>query len=84
MCRYFKNISGAGNGEYISFWKSKGYCDERINSITASNHSITPELSYYGTKIRVKFNGNCLKQDRIKYTHGTIINIYAVYVKMLI
>ena len=58
--------------------------DERINSITASNHSITPELSYYGTKIRVKFNGSCLKQDRIKYTHGTIINIYAVYKKMLI
>ena len=58
--------------------------DERINSITASNHSITPELSYYGTRIRVKFNGSCLKQDRIKYTHGTIINIYAVYKKMLI
>ena len=58
--------------------------DERINSITASNHSITPELSYYGNKIRVKFNGSCLKQDRIKYTHGTIINIYAVYKKMLI
>ena len=58
--------------------------DERINSITASNHSITPELSYYGTKIRVKFNGSCLKQDRIKYTRGTIINIYAVYKKMLI
>ena len=84
MYRYFKNISGVGNGEYISFWKSKGYCDERINSISASNHSITPELSYYGTKIRVKFNGSCLKQDRIKYTHGTIINIYAVYKKMLI
>ena len=58
--------------------------DERINSITASNHSITPKLSYYGTKIRVKFNGSCLKQDRIEYTHGTIINIYAVYKKMLI
>ena len=36
--------------------------DEKINSITPSNYSITPELSYYGSKIRVKFNGNCLKQ----------------------
>ena len=40
--------------------------DERINSNTAANHSITPELSYYGTKTRVKFNGSCLKQDKIK------------------
>ena len=53
--------------------------DERINSITASNYSITPELSYYGSKIRVKFNGSCLKQDKIIYTHGKRVNIYIVY-----
>ena len=43
-----------------------------FNSITASNYSITPELSYYGIKIRVKFNGSCLKQDKITYAHGNI------------
>ena len=53
--------------------------DERINSITASNYSITPELSYYGTKTRVKFNGNCLKKDRVMYNHGTLVNVYIVY-----
>ena len=53
--------------------------DERINSITASNYSITPKLSYYGSKIRVKFNGSCLKQDKATYSHGTIANIYIVY-----
>ena len=26
-------------------------------------------LSYSGTKTRVKFNGSCLKQDKITYTH---------------
>ena len=35
--------------------------DEMINSITASNYIITPKLSYYGSKKRVKFNGSCLK-----------------------
>ena len=79
MYRYFKKIIGVGNGEYISFWKFKGLSDERINSITASNYSITPELSYYGAKIRVEFNASCLKQDKITYTHGKIINIYIVY-----
>ena len=53
--------------------------DERINSITASNYSINPELSYYGSKIRVKFNGSCLKQDKATYSHGKIANIYIVY-----
>ena len=50
-----------------------------INSITASNYSINPKLSYYGSKIRVKFNGSCLKQDKATYSHGTIANIYIVH-----
>ena len=79
MYRYFKKISGVGNGKYIYFWKSKGFSDEKINSITASNYSITPELSYYGSKIRAKFNGSCLKQDKITCTHRKIVNIYIVY-----
>ena len=53
--------------------------DEKINSITESSYSITPSLDYLGTKIRVKFNGSCLKEDKITYTHGKIVNIYIVY-----
>ena len=79
MYRYFKRIAGVGSGNYIYFGKSKGFSDERINFITASNYSITPELSYYGSKIRVKFNGSCLKQHKVTYSHGTIANIYVVY-----
>ena len=60
MNRYFKRISGVGSGNYIYFWKSKDLSDEKINSIIASNYSITPALSYYGSKTRVKFNGSCL------------------------
>ena len=53
--------------------------DERLNSNTASNYKITPELSYYGTKIGVDFNGSCLKQDKVTYIHGKIVNMYTVY-----
>ena len=53
--------------------------NERVNSNTASNHKITPELSYYGTKVKVEFNGSCLKQDKVNYSHGKIMNIYIVY-----
>ena len=52
---------------------------ERVNSITASNYSVTPGLSYYGNKIRVKCIGSSLKQDKIVYPHGTIVKIYIVY-----
>ena len=53
----------------LGFGKSKGLFDESINSITAFNYNITPELSYYGSKIRAKFNGSCLKQDKTTYIH---------------
>ena len=53
--------------------------DERINSITASNYSITPSLDYLGAKIKIKFNGSCLKQDKITYNHGEIAHICIVY-----
>ena len=32
-----------------------------------------------GTKIRVRFSGSCLKQDKFTCTHGNIVNIYIVY-----
>ena len=54
--------------------------DERINSIKTSDYGITPYLSYYDTKkIRVKFDGGCLKQDQDTLLHGGIANIYIVY-----
>ena len=65
MYRYFKRIAGVGNGNYIYYWQSKGFSDERINSITVSNYSVTPFLDYYGTKTRVEFSGSCLKQDKL-------------------
>ena len=44
-----------------------------------SDKSLTPAVSYYGTKTTVKFIGSCLKQPKISYTHGKVVNIYIVY-----
>ena len=44
-----------------------------------SDKSLTPAVSYYGTKTTVKFTGSCLKQPKISYTHGKVVNIYIVY-----
>ena len=67
------------NTDYVSSWKSKGLSAESIKPPTTSDHSLTPELNYYGTKTKVKFNGSCLQQSKIPCTHGPIVNIYLVY-----
>ena len=46
---------------------------------TTSDNSLTPALNYYGTKIRVKFTGSCLKQPKISYTHEKVLNIFIAY-----
>ena len=63
--RYLKVIA---NTKYISEWKSKGLSDENITPPTISDNSLTLQLGYYGTKTRLKFTGNCLKQHKITYT----------------
>ena len=65
MYKYFKIIAGVGNGSHIYYWKSKRLSDKGINSIKTSSYSVIPYLDYNGTKIKVKFNGICLKQDKI-------------------
>ena len=45
---------------------------------TASNF-LGSYLDYLGNKIRVKFSGSCLKQDKVTYNHKKILNIYIVY-----
>ena len=67
------------NNDYISSLKSKGLSAESIKAISTSDNSPTPALNYYGTKTIVKFTGSCLKQSKISYNHGKVVNIYIVY-----
>ena len=65
--------------EYVSESKSKGLSNESFKVISTFDNSLNPTLTYYGTKIRVKFTGDCLKQTKITCTHGKVVNIYIVY-----
>ena len=76
--RYFKRIAGIRNDNHVYYWKSKGLSDERINSIKTSDYGITPS-SVIMILIRVKFDGDCLKQDSGSLFHGGIENVYIVY-----
>ena len=48
-------------------WRSKGISSESIKPPKTSDNSLNPELSYYNTKTRVKFTGNCLKQPNFTF-----------------
>ena len=73
---YFKVIA---NTDYVSSWKSKALFAETIKPPKTCDNSLTPAVSHYGAKTRVKFTGSCLKQPNISYTHEKLVNIYIVY-----
>ena len=60
--RYFKKIDIT---ERILSWKSKGLSDEVIKFPATTDNSLAPSLKYIGNKIRAKFVGSCLKQNKI-------------------
>ena len=52
--------------------------DESIKPPNTSNKMLNPSVDFAGTKTRVKFNGDCLKQEKIAFNHRKIVNIYVV------
>ena len=74
--KYIKIIA---NTKYISEWKSKGLSEESIKPFPASDNSLGSLIDYYSYNIRVKFNGSILRQPKVSYTHGKIVNIQIVY-----
>ena len=64
---------------YILSWKPKGLSDKTIKLPVTSVNSINPLINYVNDKIRLKFNGSCLKQPKISHTHGKVVNVYIVY-----
>ena len=75
MYKYFEK-----SGSKISSWKSKGLSYEKINStVGTSNNKFAANLVYDNSKIKVKFNGDFLKQEKVPYNHGPLVNIYIVY-----
>ena len=76
MWKYLKKMCNTNN---ISERRSKSFHDEFIKPFASSNNSVAPTLIYFGNKIRVKSDASCLKQDKIAYIHGKIVNMYIVY-----
>ena len=72
MYRFFKRVV---NSDYILEWKSKGLSNESIKSPSVPHSFLNLLLKYLVAKTRVRFSGSCLKQYKVTYTHGKIVNI---------
>ena len=69
----------SNTNSHILSWKSKRLSDEIIKPHSTSANILNPLLNYVGTKKRAEFKGSCLKQDKILFNHGKLVNIYIVY-----
>ena len=48
-------------------------------TFNTSNNSLAPELDYINhAKMRPKFDGSCLKQDKICFNYKAIVNLFMV------
>ena len=81
MYKYFKRVvDSINNAVYVHYWQSKGLSDEKINAPgTSSSNNQAPILEYGGVGIRLKFKGDFLRQNKVTYNHGKIVNIYIDY-----
>ena len=67
------------NSSKITSWESKGLSNEKISFSPRLINTQPPIPAYDNSRIKVKFNGDFLKQGKVTYNHGPIVNIYAVY-----
>ena len=68
----------------ISGWKSTGsYSNDHNDTYphlkSVANSNSVPKLLIENSRFCVNFKGNYVKQDKISYLHGSVVNIYIVY-----
>ena len=76
MYKFFKRVV---NSDFILEWKSKELSDESIKYPSTPNSFLNPKLSFYVDKMGVICSESCLKQDKVTYTHGKIVDTHIVY-----
>ena len=74
MYKYFEKTDNK-----VSLWKSKGLSEEKIISTTTSTDKSATKTIYDNARIKVRFNGDLLRQNQVTYNHGPVVNIYIVY-----
>ena len=76
----FTRVIATDNNTYVDYWQSNRVSNEKLNAPnTNTNNHQAPILKYNGSTISLQFSGDCLKQNKVSYNHGKIVNIYCIY-----
>ena len=84
IIRYFKQFLNILKKPLIvaklQQWKPNGLSKKKHETSNTSKNSLAPELDYINhAKMRAKFDGSCLKQDKICFNYKGIVNLFMVY-----
>ena len=77
-----KSKSFSRTGGVINSWISTGIHNDSKNTDLFSVHNSNNDLQSLlnqNNRLGVTFNGNYMKQNKLGYAHGTVVNIYTVY-----
>ena len=74
LYKYFEKT-----GNKVSSWKSKGLSDEKIISTTKFTDKSATKTIYDNARIKVRFNGDLLRENQVTFNNGPVVNIYIVY-----
>ena len=70
----------AGLTDTIVDWKSRDLPNKRIKPHITPNHSLSPKLTWMNnSKIKVRFKGSYLKQDKTSFTLRHVVNLFIAY-----
>ena len=76
-----RSKSFSKSGGSISSWKSTGIYNDCNNTdlFSANNSNNISATLNQDNRLGVTFSGNYMKQNKIDYVHGSVVNIYIVY-----
>ena len=70
----------SGLNNTISEWESKGLSNEKIKPFYTVNKILSPKLQWNKSRLRLRFEGSCLKQeDTTPFTPSNVVNLFIVY-----
>ena len=52
---------------------------EKIMPPYTTSKSFSPKLVWYNSRIKLKFKGSCLKQDKVTFTPKKLVNLFIAY-----
>ena len=53
--------------------------NEKFMPPYTTNKSLSPKLVWYNSRIKLKFKGSCLKQDKASFTPKNVVSLFIVY-----